>query len=69
MWTVRPTTQLPLPWAAKVSESWACGMAGTCFGVNRRSCSLESFCSSVEGGVLGYVVYVFLNSLIFPFIS
>ena len=53
VWTVRPITQLPLPWAAKVSERWACGMAGTWFGINRHSCSLESFCSSAEGGALG----------------
>lgn len=69
MWTVRPTTRLPLPLAAKVSERLVCGMAGTWRGVNRHSCSLKPFCSYAEGGIRGHVADEFLNSLIFGFIS
>lgn len=41
----------------------ACGMAGTWFGVNRHSCSLN-FLLTAEGGALD-MWYMYLNSLIF----
>lgn len=39
-------------------------MGGTWLGIDRRSCSLKSFCSSAKSGILEHVAHVFLNSLI-----
>lgn len=67
-WTVRPTTQLPLPLAAKVSDM------GLQDGWNlawsyRHLCSLKSFCSFAKGGILEHVADVFLNLLILGLLS
>lgn len=43
-------------------------MGGIWFGIDRRLCLLKFFCFFVKSGIFEYVVYVFLNLLIFGFL-